>query len=52
MAFAGEILSLKPVIGVIDGEVKLIGKAIGSRKGNNLLNKLVQEKGGIDFSMP
>lgn len=52
VAFAGEILSLKPVIGVIDGEVKLIGKAIGSRKGNNLLNKLVQEKGGIDFSMP
>lgn len=50
--FAGEMLSLKPVCGVVDGEVKLIGKALGSRKGNNLLNKLVQEAGGIDFSMP
>lgn len=51
VAFAGELLSLKPVVAVIDGEVKLIGKALGSKKGNNLLNKLVQEK-GIDFDMP
>lgn len=50
-AIAGEMLSIKPVIGVIDGEVKLIGKALGSRKGNNLLNSLVS-KTGIDFSMP
>ena len=52
VAFAGEIISIKPVVGVIDGEVKLIGKAIGSKKGNNLLSKLVQDVGGIDFSMP
>lgn len=52
VAFAGELLSLKPVVGVVDGAVKLIGKAMGSRKGANLLNKLVQESGGIDFSMP
>ena len=38
-------------IGVIDGEVKLMGKAVGSKKGNNLLNTLVNEK-GIDFTMP
>ncbi len=50
-AFAGEMLSIKPVIGIIDGAVKLIGKAIGSKKGNNLLNTLVREK-GIDFTMP
>ncbi|MDE7076622.1 MAG: DegV family protein [Clostridia bacterium] len=50
-AFAGEVLSIKPVVGVIDGEVKLVGKAIGSKKSNNLLNKLAAEK-GIDFSMP
>ncbi len=42
---------MKPVIGVIGGEVKLVGKAMGSKKSNNLLNKLVQEK-GIDFEMP
>lgn len=52
VAFVGELISLKPVVGVVDGAVKLIGKALGSRKGNNLLNKLVQEAGGIDFSMP
>lgn len=51
-AFAGELLSIKPVVGIVDGAVKAIGKALGSRKGNNLLNKLVQEAGGIDFSMP
>ncbi len=52
VAFAGEILSLKPVVTVADGEVKLVGKAMGSRKGNNLLNTLVEKSGGIDFSMP
>lgn len=52
VAFAGEILSLKPVIAVVEGEVKLVGKALGSRKGNNLLNTLVEKSNGIDFSMP
>ena len=50
-ALAGQLLSIKPVVSVMDGEVKLIGKAIGSKKGNNLLNTLVAQK-GIDFSMP
>lgn len=52
VAFAGELLSIKPVIAIVDGEVKLVGKAMGSKKGNNLLNTLVQKQGGIDFSMP
>ena len=51
-AIAGEVFSIKPVIGVVNGEVKLIGKAMGSKKGNNLLNNLVEKKGGIDYSMP
>ena len=51
-AFVGEMISLKPVVGVVEGEVKLIGKALGSRKGNNLINKLVKDSNGIDFSMP
>ena len=50
-AFAGQMLSIKPVVSVIDGEVRLIGKAIGSKKGNNLLKTLVKQK-GVDFSMP
>ena len=52
VAFAGEILSLKPVIAVVDGEVKLVGKALGSRKGNNLLSALVEKTNGVDFTMP
>lgn len=50
-AVAGEMLSIKPVITVENGEVKLIGKAIGSKKGNNLLNQLIQKE-GVDFDMP
>ena len=41
VAIAGSMLSIKPVIGVVDGEVKVLGKAMGSRKGNNLLNKMI-----------
>lgn len=52
VAFAGELLSIKPVIAIVDGEVKLVGKALGSKKANNLLNTLVEKKGGIDFTMP
>lgn len=52
VAVAGEMLSIKPVISVVNGEVKLVGKAIGSKKGNNLLNQLVEKCGGINFDMP
>lgn len=51
-AIAGEMLSIKPVVSVIKGEVKLVGKAIGSKKGNNLVIQLVQKCGGINFDMP
>ncbi len=51
-AFTGELLSIKPVIAIVDGKVKLVGKAIGSKKGNNLLMQLVDKCGGIDFDMP
>lgn len=52
VAFAGELLSIKPVVAVVKGEVKLVGKAMGSKKGNNLLMQLVEKCGGIDFDMP
>lgn len=51
-AFVGEMLSIKPVIGVIEGEVKVIGKARGNKKGNLLLNSIIEENGGINFDMP
>ncbi len=51
-AFAGELLNIKPVISVEEGVVKLVGKARGSKKANNLLNELIDKKGSIDFTMP
>ena len=51
-AIAGEMLSIKPVISIVKGEIKLSGKAMGSKKSNNLLNQLVEKCGGIDFDMP
>ncbi|MBQ8001493.1 MAG: DegV family protein [Ruminococcus sp.] len=52
VAFAGEMLSLKPVINVLEGEVNLLGKARGSRQGNNLLVKEIENAGGVDFTKP
>ena len=49
---SGELLNIKPVVAVVDGEVKLAGKAVGSKKGNNLLNKMIENTAGIDFAMP
>ena len=50
-ATIGSMLSIKPVIAVIGGEIKVVGKAMGSKKGNSILTKYVTEK-GLDFSMP
>ena len=52
VAFAGGILGIKPVIALEDGEVVLVGKARGSKQGNNLLRKMVQDCGGINFEKP
>lgn len=51
-AASGALLHIKPVISVVEGEVKMVGKAMGSKKGNNLLVQLIEKSGGIDFSMP
>ena len=48
----GELLSIKPVITIDDGEVAVLGKARGSKNGRNLLRQQVENAGGIDFSMP
>lgn len=51
-AFAGTVLNLKPVLALTDGEIQVIGKARGSKMGNNLLIQEIQKAGGIDFSKP
>ena len=51
-AFAGGLLGIKPVIAIEDGTIALLGKARGSKNGNNMLMQLVEQNGGIDFSRP
>ena len=52
VAFAGGLLSIKPVIAVEDGVVVMAGKARGAKQGNNLLRELASNGGGIDFERP
>ena len=52
VAFAGGLLSIKPVVCVDKGEIKVLGKARGSRQGNNLLAREIANAGGIDFTKP
>ncbi len=51
-ALAGSLLGIKPVVGMEDGGVKVLGKARGSRQGNNLLVTQIQAAGGVDFEKP
>ena len=52
VAFAGGLLSIKPVVAIDDGEIKILGKARGSKQGNNLLVQEIHRAGGVDFSKP
>ena len=44
-ALVGGMLSIKPVVGVVDGDVVVLGKARGSKQ-------KIDEAGGIDFTRP
>lgn len=50
-AIAGGLLSIKPVIGLVDGEIRMLGKARGNKQANALMNREA-EKLGIDYSRP
>lgn len=51
-ALAGTVLSIKPILGVIDGKVDGIGKARGTKKAYRMLNEEIENCGGIDFQRP
>ena len=51
-AFAGDMLRIKPVLTIEEGEVKVIGKARGSKNSHNMLMEFVKGSGGIDFTRP
>ncbi len=52
VAFVGGALNLKPVVTCRDGEVAMIGKARGSKNGNNYLIQEIEKTSGIDFTKP
>ena len=52
VAFAGELLSIKPVVNIQDGVINMLGKARGSKQANNLLVKQIESAGGVDFDKP
>ena len=52
VALAGSLLNIKPVLSICDGEIAMLGKARGSKMGNNLLAQEIEKAGGVDFSMP
>ena len=51
-AFAGGLLNIKPVITLTGGEIKVLGKARGSKQANNLLVQEIAKAGGVDFDKP
>ena len=48
----GGVLNIKPVLSIIDGEINMLGKARGSKMGNNLLIQEIEKAGGVDFAKP
>ena len=51
-AAVGGVLNIKPVVSIDNGVINMLGKARGSKMGNNLLVEEINKAGGIDFSKP
>ena len=51
-AFLGGALAIKPVVAVKDGLIVMLGKARGSKNGNNFLISEIDKAGGVDFKRP
>lgn len=51
-AMVGGMLNIKPVVSIEGGAIQILGKARGSKMGNNLLVQEIEKVGGVDFSKP
>ena len=51
-AMVGTMLSIKPIISVSEGEIKVIGKAMGTKKSYLMLNSFVEKNKEIDYEKP
>ena len=52
VAFAGKMLSIKPVIGCEKGKIAILGKARGSKHGQNMIVKMIDKYGGVSYDRP
>ena len=52
VAFAGNLLAIKPVVCIRDGAIAMLGKARGSKQAGNLLAAEIEKAGGVDFDKP
>lgn len=52
VAIAGGLLSIKPVVVVDAGELKMVNKARGNKQANVAMNKEIDKLGEVDFSKP
>lgn len=52
VAVVGGMLNIKPVVSIDNGVINILGKARGSKMGNNLLVEEIGKAGGVDFSKP
>ena len=48
----GGLLSIKPVVGVVDGDVVVLGKARGSKASRNMVFEEIEKAGGVDLTRP
>ena len=51
-AVVGGMLNIKPVASIENGIINILGKARGSKMGNNILMEEIRKAGGVDFSRP
>ena len=52
VAFAGGVLNIKPVITLTGGEIRMLGKARGSRQANNLLVQEIEKRAAWTLTSP
>ena len=52
VAFAGTLLSIKPIVGIRNSELSMISKARGMRNGGRRLMELIRQGKGINFEKP
>lgn len=51
-AAIGGLLSIKPVVGVVDGDVVVLGKARGLKASRNMVFEEIEKAGGVDLTRP